>query len=569
MELKQYISPLLKWWWLILGSTLVATLTSVYAVSQQPDLYQARSALMLGQAINNPNPTNQEFYLTQQLGQTYVNIANRAPVRQATMDALGLTWLPTYSVNLVPNTQLIEIVVNDTSPERAAAVSNELARQIVLSSPTSAQEQEDQERQAFIKTQLDDLQAQIKLTNDEILAKEAELAEMISARQISDAQSQIAALETKFRALQTNYIDLLYTTQQGAINSLTVFEEATVPLRPIGPDRITTVLTAAAIGFVLGAAAAFLLEYLDDTVKTPADVNKIVNLPTLAGVASFKTSDDIRSSLITIQQPRSPSSEDYRNLRTAILFANVDENIKTILVTSPGPGEGKSVTAANLAVVMAQAGQRVLLIDADLRRPVQHKIFDRGRNLRGLTTLLFLDEFDFQNNQLPPETFFQTQQQRLMLLTSGPLPPNPAEVVGSGKMEMILDGLTEHFDYIVIDSPPVLAVTDPLVLATRTDGTVVVARASRTRRDQLLQTISRLQEVNANLLGIMLNYLSPKRGTNYYYYYHYGDNYDNGDVGDDEDSNGSKGRRKRRGRFRKSSSEPIPDAIVGGSDSQT
>ena len=569
MELKQYISPLLKWWWLILGSTLVATLTSVYAVSQQPDLYQARSALMLGQAINNPNPTNQEFYLTQQLGQTYVNIANRAPVRQATMDALGLTWLPTYSVNLVPNTQLIEIVVNDTSPERAAAVSNELARQIVLSSPTSAQEQEDQERQAFIKTQLDDLQAQIKLTNDEILAKEAELAEMISARQISDAQSQIAALETKFRALQTNYIDLLYTTQQGAINSLTVFEEATVPLRPIGPDRITTVLTAAAIGFVLGAAAAFLLEYLDDTVKTPADVNKIVNLPTLAGVASFKTSDDIRSSLITIQQPRSPSSEDYRNLRTAILFANVDENIKTILVTSPGPGEGKSVTAANLAVVMAQAGQRVLLIDADLRRPVQHKIFDRGRNLRGLTTLLFLDEFDFQNNQLPPETFFQTQQQRLMLLTSGPLPPNPAEVVGSGKMEMILDGLTEHFDYIVIDSPPVLAVTDPLVLATRTDGTVVVARASRTRREQLLQTTSRLQEVNANLLGIMLNYLSPKRGTNYYYYYHYGDNYDNGDVGDDEDSNGSKGRRKRRGRFRKSRSEPIPDAIVGGSDSQT
>jgi polysaccharide biosynthesis transport protein len=564
MELKQYISPLLKWWWLVLGSTLVAAFTSIYAVSQQPDLYQARSALMLGQAINNPNPTNQEFFLTQQLGQTYVNIANRAPVRQATMDALGLDWLPAYTVELVPNTQLIEIKVNDTSPERAMAVSNELARQIVLSSPTSAQEQEEQERQEFIKTQLDDLQAQIKATNEEILAKETELAEMISARQIADTQSQIAALETKFRALQTNYIDLLYTTQQGAINSLTVFEEAIVPIRPIGPDRVTTVLTAAAIGFVLGAAAAYLLEYLDDTIKTPADVDRVANLSTLAGVASFKTTDSLSSGLISMHQPRSPSTEDYRNLRTAILFANVDENIKTILITSPGPGEGKSFTAANLAVVMAQAGKRVLLIDADLRRPVQHKIFDRGRNLRGLTTLLFLEDLEFENNQLPPETFFQTQQQRLVLLTSGPLPPNPAEVVGSGKMKMILDALLDHFDFIIIDSPPVLAVTDPLVLATRTDGTVLVARASRTRRDQLQQTAARLQEVNSNLLGVMLNYLSPKRGTNYYYYYHYGSNYKGGDIVSDDNVNGSKGKRKRFRRFRKKNvSEPLPDAFVG------
>ena len=563
MEFKQYIDPLLKWWWLILGSTLVATLTSIYVVRQQPDLYQARSALMLGQAMNDPNPTSQDFFLAGELGQTYVNISNREPVRQATMDALGLTWLPGYTVSAVPNTQLLEIKVNDTSPERAMAVANELARQVVLSSPTSAQEQEEQERQAFIKSQLDEMQTQIEITKAEILAKDTELGEMISARQIADTQSQVAGLESKLRALQTNYIDLLYTTQQGAINSLTVFEEATVPSWPVGPNRLSTVVTAAAIGFVLGAAAAYLLEYLDDTVKTPADVEKLTSLPTLAGIAVIPRAGDEPYNLITLKQPRSPISEAYRGLRTAIMFTNVDKPTGTILITSPNPGEGKSTTAANLGVVMAQAGHRVLIVDADLRRPVQHKIFGLRGTQRGLTSVLLTMIMD-QNGSISAAEVFdllegvihETGQQGLFLLTSGALPPNPAELVGSEKMGNLLQVLSEYFDVVVLDSPPVLAVTDSVVLGTRVDGAVLVTNSGKTRRNQLEQAVSRLREVNANTMGVILNRLSAKTGGYYYTYYYSGSYYHDDSEADDGSSNGKRQRRLfRRGKNKESSTQ--------------
>ena len=524
MELKQYLSPLLKWWWLILGSMFVAAAASVYAVLQQPDVYQALSALMLGQAMNDPNPNSQDFYLTTQLGQTYVKIASRAPVRQRTMEALGLTWLPEYTVNMVPETQLIEIKVNDTSPERATVVANELANQIVLSSPTSAQEQEEQERQAFIKTQLDDMQANIQATKDEIQARESELGELISARQIADAESQIVALENKLRTLETNYVDLLYTTQQGAINSLTVFEEATVPTFPIGPNRASTVFTAAAIGFVLGAAAAYLLEYLDDTIKSPDDVESFAKLPTLAGIATIPKKSNEVYSLVTRRQPRSPNSESYRGLRTAIMFTNVDKPVGTILVTSANPGEGKSLTAANLSVVMAQAGNRVLLVDADLRLPVQHEIFGLRSNHQGLTNVLLtmIVERDGMSSEqdifdLLEGTIHETEQQGLFLLTSGSLPPNPAELVGSEKMSTLLRVLSQYFDFVVVDSPPAMVVTDSVVLSTRVDGVLLVTQAAKTRRTQLQQAVNRLRDVNANIMGVLLNRVSTRAGEYYYY----------------------------------------------------
>ena len=529
MEIRQYISPLIKWWWLILGSTLVATLASVYAVSRQPDLYQARSAMMLGQAMNNPNPTYNELNMTRELSQTYIQMADRNPVRAETMDALDLTWLPQYAVRLVPDTQLIEILVNDTSPERAMVVANELANQIVLSSPTSAREQEDLDRQAFINNQLDDLEAQIEVTNGEILDTENVLANSISARQIADLEAQLTSLENKLRTLQSNYADLIDSTQQGAINSLTVFEEATVPLEPIGPNRMSTVLTAAAIGFVLGVLAAYFLEYLDDTVKSPAEVERLTHLPTLTGIAAFPE-ENSKQPLIALDRPRSPISEAYRGLRTAIMFTHIDKAMSSILVSSPNIGEGKSVTAANLGIVMAQAGHRVLLVEADLRRPKIQEIFDRINSTVGLTNLLL--EMIIEREKyaaaediigLVERTIHDTQQNGLFLLTCGPKPPNPAELVGSEKMGMLMKVLSDAFDIVIVDAPPILAVTDAVVLSTRVDGVVLVSSAGETRRDQLKQATEQLREVNAQILGVVLNRLSPKTAGYYYSGTHYYD----------------------------------------------
>ena len=551
MEFKQYINPLLKWWWLILASTTVAVLASIYAVSQQLPVYQARTTLMLGQAINNPNPSGTDFYLGQQLAQTYADLAKREPVKNATKEALGIDWLPSYTVNVVPSTMLIELTLNDTSPERAMVITNELAKQIILRSPTSAQELEDQERQEFITTQLDDLEIQIEATKTEIETKQAELAVLFSSRQIADVQTQIGALQAKQTALQNNYASLLSSSQQGAINSLSIFEPATLPDQPIGPRQTTTVATAAVFGFILGAAAAYLLEYLDDTIKTPEDVNTLTDLPTLAGIAAYKVKGEDKYAIVTQTKPRSPISEAYRTLRTAILFANVDRSTCSILVTSANPNEGKSSTVANLGVVMAQAGHRVLIVDADLRRPVQHIIFKLNSNNYGLTNLLVKMLID-ENSEDPANdthvlldgAIHETTQSALYILTSGSLPPNPAELVGSAKMQSLLEMLSELFDYIIIDSPPTLAVTDPVVLSTRADSVLLVSQAGSIRKNQLKAAVEQLREVKANLIGVVLNRVSGKTSGYFYYNYYNTSYYQDDETGDSESR--SKRRRKKK-----------------------
>ncbi len=201
MELKHYLKPVLKWWWLLAVSAVITAGLSYFVISREPPLYQSTSTLMIGSAFNNPNPSGSELFLGQQLAQTYSDIAKRQPVKDKTMAVLGLDWLPSYFARPVPNSQLMEITVRDTSPERAQAVANELANQLILQSPT-APRPEQQEREAFIEDQLSSLQANIKQTEAEILEKGAELEAAFSAREIADLKTEINGLQSKLRTLQ-------------------------------------------------------------------------------------------------------------------------------------------------------------------------------------------------------------------------------------------------------------------------------------------------------------------------------------------------------------------------------
>ena len=259
MELQEYIAPLRKWWWLIVTATLIAGTVSYLSARQQPDQYRARTTLMIGRAIDNPNPSGAEFWLTQQLAQTYAEIASRQPVRDATMVALGLDWLPVIGVRALPDTQLIEIAVSDTSPQRAQAVANQLSHQLILQSPTSSEEMEEQSRQSFISDQLDGLEIKIEDTQVEITEKQEAQASATGARQLADLQAQVAASQVKLAILQSNYADLLSNSRQGAINTLNIIEPASLPTVPVGPVAATTVLVAAAIGFTLATGASYLL----------------------------------------------------------------------------------------------------------------------------------------------------------------------------------------------------------------------------------------------------------------------------------------------------------------------
>lgn len=227
---------------------------------------------------------------------------------------------------------------------------------------------------------------------------------------------------------------------------------------------------------------------------------------------------DIESNLlILLKDPKSPVSEAYRVLRTNLQFSGVDKRLRSIVFTSAAPGEGKSVTVCNTATTFAQAGSRVLAIDADLRKPKIHKIF-KIQNRKGLTNLLALHE-DYN------ECITEGPVKNLDILTSGAIPPNPSELLASKAMEELLEKLLEQYEYIFIDSPPVCAVTDASILSTKVDGTILVVASGGVERDSLQYAKELLEKVGANIVGVVLNKV-PRAGKGGYYYYYYNDDPD-------------------------------------------
>lgn len=525
IELREYLAPLRKWWWLVILTTLVAGVSSFLATRQQIAEYRSTTTLMIGTAINDPNPTSQQFSTTRQLAATYVDFAGRASVRNAAAEALGLPYLTqSVLVRQLNDTNIIDIVVTDTNPRRAQAVADELARQLILRSPTG-QEDDDQ---AFANDLLQDYAAQITETKNQIALKQAELGQAIGAQEIARIQTEIDQMEIALRTLSADYANLRSSTQQGATNTIQVIEPASLPRNPVKPNNIITILTAAGIGFILSASAAYVLEYLDDTVRTPDTLTRLTQLPILAGIAAIKSMEG--TGLVAISQPRSPTSEAFRVLRTAIQFSSVDEENRVLLVTSATPGDGKSMISSNLAVVLAQAGHRVLLVDTDLRRPALHAVFGLP-NKRGLTSMLLEyqgDEDDATMSSLVDNTIQDTQVEGLQVLACGPLPPNPSELLGSNKMRQLLDVLTSSYDFIILDSSPALSVTDAAVLGAQANGTLLVVRAGKTQKELVRQAVERLRKVNARLIGCVLNSLEMKSGAYGMYqyedpYYAYGD----------------------------------------------
>ena len=214
--------------------------------------------------------------------------------------------------------------------------------------------------------------------------------------------------------------------------------------------------------------------------------------------------------LITKISPRSPISEQYRTVRTNLQFASADEEIQTLLLTSAGPSEGKSMTTANLAVVYAQQGKKVLLIDADLRKPTIHYTF-RLDNLKGLSNVL-VGDIPLQEAVVPSEV------QDLDLISCGPIPPNPSELLGSKRMQRMIAEARELYDVIIFDTPPVLAVTDAQILSAFVDGSILVVRSKSTETESAQKAVESLKAVNAKILGTVLNDRDKKESNHYYYY---------------------------------------------------
>jgi len=302
--------------------------------------------------------------------------------------------------------------------------------------------------------------------------------------------------------------------------NIKIIYPATVPEKPAKPRTERNLFLALVGGSIMGLVLIFGLEYLDTTIKTPDDVEKWLELPNLAMIPHLKTlesSDKNQIPGLVVHDGSNPlAAEAYRALRTSIVFSTAEHAPHIILVTSSLPGEGKSLTSINLAAAMAkswkEAGRDILLIDADLRRPSLHKLFQVPQE-PGLSNYLVgeLDEVPFVATPVP----------HLFLLPCGKIPPNPSELLGSARMEELLAKAQNRFSQLILDSPPVISVTDAAILSTKSDGVILVIKAEEVPRKMAKKAKDHLLEMKSNLLGSILNDIPIQRNGYYYYNYHY------------------------------------------------
>ncbi len=324
-------------------------------------------------------------------------------------------------------------------------------------------------------------------------------------------------------------------TEEMKTGNIRIIDRAEVPIDPVKPKKKLNLLLAAVVGLFLGVGLAFLLEHLDNTIKLPEEVTDFLHVPYMGPVPAFAMNgnpENVPKELITVHSPKSTASEAYRGLRTSILFSSADKKPQVIMITSAGPLEGKTITSANLAVTMARHFKPVLLIDSDMRRPRVHEVFKLSRK-KGLSGILV-------GSNTPAEAITKTPVAGLDLLPVGPIPPNPSELIGSAVMQRFIGKLRKHYAMIIVDTPPVTAVTDAAAMSQFVDGTILVVRAGVTPRQVVKASLEQLQGVRATILGVALNGISTGKDSYYYsqYYYSY--------YGEDDQ------RRKRGKRHKKS-----------------
>jgi capsular exopolysaccharide synthesis family protein len=302
-----------------------------------------------------------------------------------------------------------------------------------------------------------------------------------------------------------------------------VIDEALLPLGPVSPDVRTNVMIAGGLGLLVGVLGAFLFDSLDDTLRTTDDVELFSGLLSIGAIPHFQSSSKTgtpkdmgeepgeRRRLISITAPASPTAEAYRALRSSILLSAIDNPLRTLVITSAFMSEGKSTLSANIAVMLAQRGERVLIVDADLRRSTLHLLFGLRRPAQGLTNLL--------SRQTDESVILHpvTQVPSLAYLPAGAVPPNPAELLASHRMAEMMRQWSEQYDRVIIDTAPILAVSDSLAPAARADSVLLVVRAGVTRKKALMRTREMLRRVNAHLLGAVVNDIDMRKDSYYNY----------------------------------------------------
>jgi polysaccharide biosynthesis transport protein len=484
-------------------------------------LLEAQSAqdLVTGtpqQAAGNPNAEAQRI-------QTEVEVMRSRSVRDAVSDALGYT--PSVKISAKGSTSVVTIAATDTDPDRAAEEANTYAttaigirRDANVATLESAVE--------VLMAQVTDIDTQLREADAAVTELQTQLfpiPEGDPARDPIQAQIDQAIVERDTqrvtlqsqRAAAIDKLGQLRLSIQGAEadGGGRVVSEAFVPSKPFAPDPIRNSVIALVFGTLLGAALAFLRDYLDDRIRSKDDLDLVTGGVDVLGlvplVEDWKDRSD--AELVSVSAPASPAAEAYRSLRTSLQFVGIGRPVRIIQVTSSSASEGKTTTLSNLGVVLARAGHRVVLVDCDLRRPRLHRFFGL-ENRYGFSTAILGDDVSEVIQPIPDVP-------RLSVVASGPTPPNPSELLATKRAGTLLDALADHFDYVLVDCPPLLPVADAVILASYVDASLLVATVDTTTKRSLSRSLELIRQVDAPLVGLVLNGLGAQAA----YAYAYGD----------------------------------------------
>jgi non-specific protein-tyrosine kinase len=520
IDLRQYARILWRWAWLMILCAVLAGAAAFFVSRATTPIYQATTTLLINQAPDARSTDYTDLLTSERLASTYSEMLTQRPVLSAVIARLELeTSLDdlgdALEVQPVSNTQLITLTVEDENPYTAAEIADAIVAEFQAQN-NALQLSRYAESKASLEAQLSRLDTQIG-ESEAAIAALGTVTGVDEQAQFERLQSDLALYQSSYSTLLQSY-EALRVAEAGAVSGVVAVEPAEPDFDPVRPRTFMNTLLAAVVGGMLGLGAVFLIEYLDDTIKSPEQVERELGLPVLATIAAIPH-NHVEGHVHAADQPRSPVAEAFRSLRTNIKFASVDVPIHTLLITSAGPEEGKSTVTTNLGAVMAHGGRQVVILEADLRRPRVHKLLGLSRGY-GLSDLFVQDKLSLDG------ALQQTEIPGLQALASGDLPPNPAELLGSERMTSILELLIHTNDMVILDSSPAAVVTDPVVLAEKVDAVLLVIEPGKTELAAGRHAVTALKRAGANLIGVVFNNVPLKRsgyygGYKYQYAYSY------------------------------------------------
>lgn len=563
MELRQCLAAARRWWWLLVLCPAMAA-AAAFATSRssvvQP--YQATATVMVSSARSGVTTSFDDQLTSQELSRTYSQLIPSSRIRDLVVARLGLASAADLGqvdarVSGGPahaganqrgaGSQFLDITVTHPDAEQAARVANATATvfaEYIL-------ERQTQQRDLVlddVNQQLAEVQEQLRAANSTLLRltqQGSDRSDEQRSLQLVQTQTELDWLRATLMDLQRQRSTLMLGVAQG-LTQIELIEPAAVPSAPIPTPRDLSVLVGALLGLIVGGGIVLLLEYLDDTVKTPESVAAVGGAATLGPVHRLSRAErfDLSRAVDPVRVVPESVAEAFRVIRTNLDFAWGDAPHRTLLVTSARAGEGKTTTAALLALALAQTGQQVVLVDADMRRPTLHTLFGLS-NEHGLSRLLsqpaLLPEQPGTRVAFP---MTRTAVPNLSVVPSGPAPSNPAELLTSPRLATLIDLLGTAADIVIFDSPPLVGIADGAILAARLDGTVLVTDTTRTRAGMLNHAVGILDRAQATVWGVTLNKLSRRGSDGYYsnYYANYRAGYGARPNPDDRSEAGQPGR---------------------------